>query len=142
MVDDSYNANPLSGARMLESVCGMAADMSRANQADVPLVCVLGEMLELGDAAEEEHENLGRHIAACGARLVIWKGSHGDAVRRGLNEAGFAGSFVEAGAGDVADIVEQHQIHGGVILFKGSRGNRLEESVARFKARAEQPDVI
>ncbi|MFR7888525.1 MAG: glutamate ligase domain-containing protein [Bilophila wadsworthia] len=39
VIDDSYNANPLSFSRMLEAAAEMAGD-----HADRPLVCVLGEM--------------------------------------------------------------------------------------------------
>jgi UDP-N-acetylmuramoyl-tripeptide--D-alanyl-D-alanine ligase len=143
LVDDSYNANPLSCACMLESAAGLAADMARTVQAEVPLVCVLGEMLELGDLAEEEHEKLGRHIAACGPRLVIWKGGQAAAVRYGLHVAGCAGAFVALEqAGDLPGILEEQDVRGGVILFKGSRGNRLEECVAKFKTLAETSDAV
>lgn len=141
VVDDSYNANPLSTARMIES----AADLAVFPPAgiDGPLVCVLGEMLELGELAEPEHEALGEHVARSGARLVVWKGNQGQAVRRGLERAAFAGVFVEAAdAAALPAALDAHGFEGGVILFKGSRGNRLEEFVARLVSGTENQNAV
>ena len=141
VVDDSYNANPLSTARMIES----AADLAVFPPAgiDGTLVCVLGEMLELGDRAEPEHEALGEHVAHSGARLVVWKGNQGQAVRRGLERAAFAGVFVEAADADaLPGALEAHGLDGGVILFKGSRGNHLEEFVTRLVSVTENQNAV
>ena len=51
VIDDSFNANPLSCARMLEAAAELARDRA--------LVCVMGEMLELGDEADREHLRAG-----------------------------------------------------------------------------------
>lgn len=138
VVDDSYNANPLSCARMLEAASELATDFGSGTATTVPLVCVLGEMLELGNLAEEEHENLGRHIAATKAQAVFWVGGHAEAVRRGLVQERFANAFVPL-------VSPQHFLQSwdenslsslpgrGVVLFKGSRGNRLENYVTAFK---------
>jgi len=53
--NDAYNANPDSTAASLESFIHLAADASRR-------VLVLGDMLELGDDAAEQHREVGRHI--------------------------------------------------------------------------------
>ncbi len=141
IVDDSYNANPLSAKRMIESAAELASSPPRG----IPgvLVCVMGEMLELGACAEIEHRALGSWLAMSGARLVAWKGGHGEAVKRGLEQADFSGTFVMFDdPGALPDILRQYGLLGGVMLFKGSRGNRLEECVARLEAGRETGNAV
>ena len=125
-IDDTYNANPLSMRRMLDAAAERAAGRL--------FVPVLGEMLELGSQAAEEHEALGRHLADLKPAAIFWKGGHGENIRAGLtcggytgpwfevyDAAAFASAWAELSHGAFADCKT-----GGVALFKGSRGNRLE----------------
>ena len=128
IIDDSYNANPLSCRRMLEA----AAETAQGN----PLVCVMGEMGELGDVAEREHEQLGRLLAAALPRAIFWTGGHGEAVSGGLQREHYLGKFVPvAGPEEFCRAFERLNLSGGAILFKGSRVNRLEEFVTAFENR-------
>ena len=132
LIDDTYNANPLSMRRMLEAAAEQAGSRS--------FVAVLGAMLELGAQAEAEHEELGRHLARLKPAAVIWKGSCAEDVRRGLDMAGYAGVWQPvADADDFAKVWRDLQSHGleasasacgGVALFKGSRSNKLETLVS------------
>lgn len=132
LIDDTYNANPLSMRRMLEAAAEQAGSR--------PFVAVLGAMLELGAQAALEHEELGRHLARLNPAAVIWKGSCAEDVRRGLNMAGYAGVWQPvADAEDFAKVWRDVQsqgledragTRGGVALFKGSRSNKLETFVA------------
>ncbi len=143
VIDDSYNANPLSFARMLESASEMAGD-----RAGRPLVCVLGEMGELGQLASEEHRTLGRRIAAARPRLVLWKGSYDKEVEAGLEDEHFTGMFSRINA--ETDMFRALEVlssgerrNGGVILFKGSRLNRLETFVSAFtNAQSEESNAL
>ncbi|HBW15954.1 MAG TPA: UDP-N-acetylmuramoylalanyl-D-glutamyl-2, 6-diaminopimelate--D-alanyl-D-alanine ligase [Desulfovibrio sp.] len=124
-IDDTYNANPLSSARMVEAVTEMAAGG--------PLVFVLGEMLELGEEAADAHERLGRQLATTGARAVFWKGGNAEAVAMGLRLGGYGGLF--CAVDDTASFVDRFASLGlasAHVLFKGSRGNRLEVLRAAF----------
>lgn len=140
LIDDSYNSNPLSAARMLES----AGEMARDGKA--PLFLAMGEMLELGGAAESAHRDLGRQMAAAGAKVVIWKGRNaeaGEAVRAGLADGAFDGLFREVSG--LEEFIEAMRLFDGfispdekgrpkgVILFKASRGLRLELWAEAFK---------
>ena len=143
VIDDSYNANPLSFARMLESASEMAGD-----RAGKPFVCVLGEMGELGQLACEEHRTLGRRIAAVRPRLVLWKGAYGEEVEAGLEAERFSGTVVHVNSeADMFRALEvlssEERRNGGVILFKGSRLNRLETLVAAFtSAQLEESNAV
>ncbi len=131
VIDDSYNANPLSFARMLEAAAEMAGD-----RPDRPFVCVLGEMGELGALAEDEHRALGRRVAAARPRAVFWKGGHGDDVAQGLEAERYAGLFSPVASAEdfLHGFASCTAEEGGVILFKGSRANKLEKLVEAFVA--------
>ncbi|MDR2503652.1 MAG: UDP-N-acetylmuramoyl-tripeptide--D-alanyl-D-alanine ligase [Deltaproteobacteria bacterium] len=136
LIDDSYNANPLSTARMLRTAAEMAAETGG------PLVLVLGEMLELGAYAAEAHYTLGRDIAASGAALFFWKGGQVEPLREGLRAGAFQGAFAAlrdkedfaAALPDLRAVFEGGRTGEpkGAILFKGSRGNRLEQLAEEF----------
>ncbi len=127
VVDDSYNANPLSSSRMIEAASLMAREKGE------PLLLIMGEMLELGEGSAAAHYRLGECMAAASPVFVLWKGGQGDAVRRGLEAGGYTGVFsLFTTEADVAALTAEHAPEGGVILFKGSRGNRLERLVAAF----------
>lgn len=133
VIDDSYNANPLSCARVLEAVCELGRDKIK--------VCVMGEMLELGDIAEAEHEALGRALASSGAQAVFWFGGFAAKVRQGLEKEHYSGYFRSLTSPDeflpALTAWEETKKGGkeGLILFKGSRGNKLERLVEAFTKR-------
>ncbi len=128
VVDDSYNANPLSAMRML------SAARALAGEAGIPLILVMGEMLELGAQAEKAHRELGGHMAGALPELVFWKGGHARAVREGLLAGGYAGRFYPVSSGqDFSILLEESGLTEGVVLFKGSRGNHLERLVDTFR---------
>lgn len=122
IIDDTYNANPLSMTRMLDAAVEMAMDAG--------LYAVLGAMGELGDVAQQEHEKLGRHVARSRVRALFWRGSHLEDVRVGLEAENWPGKLYEVQS--VEDFVRAWAAcapRGGVVLCKGSRSNRLEELV-------------
>lgn len=133
VIDDSYNANPLSMRRMLEAASEAAGGK--------PLVVVLGEMLELGDLAEKEHEMLGRELADMRPAAIFWKGGEFDALCTGLERGKFSGFTAQvrdedafrAALGQSGCTPQQ----GGLALFKGSRSNHLETLAAAFAAWAQ-----
>ena len=135
IIDDTYNANPLSMRRMLEA----AAEEARS--AGLPLVAVLGEMGELGQEAARHHEELGSLLGRLRVDAVCWKGGHAEDVYAGFaaenphaearwthvsGPEDFVGAFAAGGKFP----------QGAVVLFKGSRLNRLEELLAALEAAA------
>jgi UDP-N-acetylmuramoyl-tripeptide--D-alanyl-D-alanine ligase len=120
VVDDTYNANPLSMTETMRSAAALANGE--------PLVLVLGEMRELGLAAEAAHEQIGRAAGALKPLAVFWRGGHAQDVARGLASMGFGGAWATV---DDADSFMAHfkklDLRCGVVFFKGSRGTRMEE---------------
>ena len=128
LVDDSYNANPLSMSRMIEAARVMA------DEAELPLVLVLGEMLELGDNAPVAHKELGRIAAEANPMCVFWKGGHKEDVKKGLVQGNYRKEFYPVGGGqDFSLLLEELELEQGLVLFKGSRGNQIERLVDIFR---------
>ena len=122
VIDDAYNANPLSMRRAVDNAVEMAGDGA--------LVLVLGEMGELGGHSAKLHRELGRHLAGTGARAVLWHGGFADEVAEGLGENGQAGLF--ARLQDPRDLrvdLDERGLSGGVVLVKGSRSCKMERYV-------------
>lgn len=129
IIDDVYNANPLSMGRALAS--------ARAESPDAPLILALGEMGELGDAAKSAHRELGREIAAAKPALLFWHGDYLDEVKAGIAEKLAPESAPHIARTEspraIADFWRERGFPtGATILFKGSRANRLEDALAAF----------
>lgn len=120
-IDDTYNANPGSMR---------AAAQVLAQQAGLR-VMVMGDIGELGDAAQQEHHDLGRDIAALPLEVVVAVGAYADATASGAasnavqnNTQAFA---TQADALKyLIQLVEQHQPQQMSFLFKGSRYTHME----------------
>lgn len=129
IIDDTYNANPLSMRRALSEAVDIAAG--------IPLVLVLGDMLELGKEAASAHQELGLFIASLPCAAVFFQGEHNGDVSSGLKHGGFGGKFVKIDAG--FDLLAywkntfQENLDRAVVLFKGSRSTNMEKGLAAFQ---------
>ena len=119
VIDDAYNSNPLSLRCSLQS----ARELSGGG----PFFAFLGDMLELGNEAQEAHRKLGREAAVQGVETLFYKGEHASDAELGYREAGGSGRVREV------DSVEEFlrlwrglDASGGTVLFKASRGCHLE----------------
>jgi UDP-N-acetylmuramoyl-tripeptide--D-alanyl-D-alanine ligase len=114
LIDDCYNANPMSMRAALDDLA-TATDHSRR-------VAVLGDMLELGPAEREFHAEVGQHAAAAGVDVLVTVGPLAAAMRERFDgEAHSAGD-----AGEAAALVRELIRPGDAVLVKGSRGVGLE----------------
>lgn len=130
LIDDSYNANPLSATRMIQAARRMAEDSG------LKLILVMGEMLELGDRAAGAHRELGLTMGLAEPEVVFWKGGHAADVEAGLAEAGYRKRMYPVSGGqDFSLLLEETDLNNTLVLFKGSRGNKLERLVDIMKAR-------
>jgi UDP-N-acetylmuramoyl-tripeptide--D-alanyl-D-alanine ligase len=127
---DCYNANPRSMQAALQTLVEVAGPGSRW--------AVLGDMLELGEASEQLHRQVGRAAAEAGLDGLC---AFGPEARH------LAAGALEAGLGDVEHVLEIEAAlewlrgrcaRGGWVLLKGSRGMRLERLA---RALADEADV-
>jgi UDP-N-acetylmuramoyl-tripeptide--D-alanyl-D-alanine ligase len=126
--NDCYNSNP-------EAVHAML-DVLRATPARRH-IAVLGEMLELGHAAEFLHRQAGRCAAESGLdALIAVQGAAQfmaeEAVRAGMPPQSV--HFFERSDGTAGEFVRQLLQPGDAILFKGSRGVQIERAMEKALA--------
>ena len=125
ILNDCYNSNPRALELMLETLARAPARGRR--------IAVLGEMLELGPASDELHRQAGRRAAAAADHVVGVRGHARflveGAAAAGLDRGRLAFFESAAEAGDyVASLVQP----GDLMLFKGSRGVRLEDALSKL----------
>jgi UDP-N-acetylmuramoyl-tripeptide--D-alanyl-D-alanine ligase len=111
-------------------------------------IAVLGDMLELGDAAEAYHRQLGSLLTTLQISPVFLTGAHAPAVAAGAGATGTTGVSIsiadshEEIARRLVAIVQPHDW----ILFKGSRGMRMEHCMERFRqlrnTRTDMPPAV
>ena len=120
--NDCYNSNPEAAQSMLD-VLGETPAVRR--------IAVLGEMLELGSAAEELHRQVGGYAATRGVDLLI--GVHGAAraMVEAARQAGVEAQFFEDPA-EAGERARQVARPGDAVLFKGSRGVKVEKALERL----------
>ncbi len=127
LIDDTYNASPASTRAALK----VLADLGPGRR-----VAVLGNMFELGAEAEEGHRQVGREAAACGVDLLVTVGElarwiAGEAVRAGLSPEGVLSFDDKSG---VSAALKERVRPGDLVLFKGSRGMKMEELLAALES--------
>lgn len=122
VINDAYNASPASMAAALEVLAQVASGRKGA---------VLGDMLELGSVAQEEHLQLGRRAARAGLAYLVVVGEHSGHVGQGAREAGMAADAIHVASGweDAAQLLESLSQAGDTVLVKASRGLGLERVV-------------
>ena len=123
IISDCYNAGPES----------MAAALAVLGKRPGRRIAVLGDMLELGDCAWAEHYRIGR-IAAENAEVIFAYGPNAGRVVGGAITGGKSTNAAreytthEAMAKDLKNLCKP----GDVLLFKGSRGMRMENVLELF----------
>lgn len=117
LIDDCYNANPMSMRAALEDLAVTAERDRHARR-----VAVLGDMLELGEEERVFHVQLGRQAQSAGVDLLVTVGPQAAA----MSET-FAGTVHRArDANEAAQLVPPLLESGDVVLVKGSRAVGLE----------------
>lgn len=126
VVNDSYNANPGSVRKAIEAFVESFSNKR--------LCVVLGDMLELGEISTSEHEKLGKFLAGFPFSKVILFGSQSKFTWHGATKALMDESLVThcRDKESLLQAVEASLKPGTAILFKASRGMRLEETIKKM----------
>jgi UDP-N-acetylmuramoyl-tripeptide--D-alanyl-D-alanine ligase len=113
VVNDCYNANPMSMRAALDDLAASASGRR---------VAVLGDMLELGPDELRFHEEIGAHARAAGVDLLVTVGPRAAAMG-----AAFGGDVhgVDT-AGEALALLPDLLEDGDTVLVKASRGVGLE----------------
>jgi UDP-N-acetylmuramoyl-tripeptide--D-alanyl-D-alanine ligase len=118
VLDDCYNANPMSMRAALTELRAVAASAPAPRRP----VAVLGDMLELGPSERDYHLALGEQASAAGVDLLITVGPLASAATERFDGEAHAVADAEEAAALAGELVQ----HGDVVLVKGSRGVGLE----------------
>ncbi|MEZ6063401.1 MAG: UDP-N-acetylmuramoyl-tripeptide--D-alanyl-D-alanine ligase [Planctomycetaceae bacterium] len=132
VIDDTYNASPASVAA--------AADLLQHWSTSARRLLVLGDMLELGDQAEEFHFSVGARLAQASIDHVLVFGSHATDTAEGFLESGGrpGGISVFEDVSTLLAILDVQLSPGDVVLVKGSRSLQMERVIAALRAAHEQ----
>jgi UDP-N-acetylmuramoyl-tripeptide--D-alanyl-D-alanine ligase len=112
VVNDCYNANPMSMRAALDDLAASASGRR---------VAVLGDMLELGPDEARFHAEVGAHARAAGVDLLVAVGPRAAHFADGYGEV-VALPDAQAAAETVPDLLQP----GDTVLLKASRGVGLE----------------
>jgi len=127
LIDESYNANPVS---MAAAIASLAARRDVARR-----LIALTDMLELGPESRRYHAQLAAPIAAAGVDLVFCAGEMMGALWESL-PAARRGAYAAA-APDLTDAIAEAVRPGDVVMVKGSNGSHAGRIVAALAARFE-----
>lgn len=128
LLDDSYNANPDSVAAALRALAAMPARRR---------IAVLGDMLELGGSAVDEHRAAGRLAAELGTDVVLASGGYGGevaAAAQASGSRGIAAADIEEAAARLDELLQE----GDVVLLKGSNASGVWRLADRLAEQEEQ----
>lgn len=124
LINDSYNSNPRALDAMVDALLAIPVEGRH--------IVVAGEMLELGREGEALHYACGCRMGQRGVDTVLGVRGLAQAIVTGATEAGAEAVFVtspeEAGAWVKANVRA-----GDAVLFKASRGVRLERAFAALE---------
>jgi UDP-N-acetylmuramoyl-tripeptide--D-alanyl-D-alanine ligase len=120
LLNDCYNANPGSVAMALKTLAELR---NRGRTA-----AALGDMLELGAVAAQEHRKIGRLAAQSGVDYLVIYGNFRLEVAAGAREGGLAEAriFPIAHLAEGARVLEELLGPGDWLLVKGSRAMHME----------------
>lgn len=123
LVEDCYNASPDSVRAAVEVLCGMSAGTK---------TLVFGDMLELGDISEQAHREVGELVASKGIDRFYTYGKMAALAAQTAEEcgAGIVKAFDDKLA--LAGLLKETLVSGDAVLFKASRGMKLEDVIIGF----------
>ena len=120
LLDDSYNANPDSVKCAIDTL--LQTEGKRH-------LCMLGNMLELGENSRQMHFDVGRYALEKGVDLVLTSGEYAQEMSRAAGEKGRAFETREALIEAFPNILQPDDC----ILIKASKGSHFETVTAALK---------
>jgi UDP-N-acetylmuramoyl-tripeptide--D-alanyl-D-alanine ligase len=121
IIDESYNANPISVRASLEHVENLTTSGRK--------IFVFADMLELGDQAEYYHRSIAPMILRCSFDLIYTYGELAFITGQTCREAGHRGVLQFTDIDELKDRLGQEVQKGDLILVKGSRRMKLERAI-------------
>jgi len=118
VIDDTYNANPLSVSAAIEVLAGMQGDT----------FLVLGDMAELGSDADKLHAEIGVKAKQAGITQLFATGRLSESTADAFGENG----FYFKNKNELIKALKKALSGSETVLIKGSRSAAMEEVVERI----------
>ena len=121
IINDTYNASPDSMKAAIDVLC----DISKGRRS----VAVLGDMLELGSYLKVEHTKIGEYIGTKNVDCVVTVGNASKYIAKALENMGHNEVYSFSSNKEATEFLNNFLKDGDVVLFKASRGMKLEELI-------------
>ena len=131
IVNDTYNSNPDSVKAALQTMMSIQADGKR--------IAVLGDMLEMGVNAEEQHKRIGRVVTNAKVDYLLTYGPLSIHTHEAA-AVSFKSHYLQKNM--LAEYLAELISPGDVVLVKGSRGMKMEDIVLFLKERFAVPQPV
>ncbi|OHA50322.1 MAG: hypothetical protein A2Z62_01595 [Candidatus Terrybacteria bacterium RIFCSPLOWO2_02_42_20] len=133
--DDSYNSSPIAVEAAVEVLSEYPAKRR---------IAVLGDMKELGEFSQSEHERIGEMLRAKGVWLLFTVGLEAKFIAEGARRSGFDAFkiFEFSGSAEAGEAVKKIIQEGDLILVKGSQSARMEKVVEKIMAHPEDKENL
>ena len=127
LINDAYNANPNS--------MGLALETLKEVKGEGRAIAVLGDMLELGEFAEEAHQQLGRKVSELSIDFLLALGKEAAVVVESAIRHKFPleRTKVVESHSEAVSVLREMIRNGDWILVKGSRGMAMEKVVEALR---------
>lgn len=122
VIEDCYNASPDSQKAGLNSLCKIAKGRK---------IAVLGDMLELGDYSETAHRDVGKYAAESKVDILYTCGEQSLFMADSAKKAGLSNVLAFTDKNELANSLLSEIKLGDTMLFKASRGMKLEEIIEK-----------
>lgn len=127
-IEDCYNASPDSMKAGITTLAGIKACKK---------IAVLSDMLELGEYSEQAHYDVGRMAAENKIDYLLCVGSDAKYIVDGAKDNGLDSAYLFDSKQSLTDKLFEITQKGDAVLFKASRGMKLEEVISEIYKRWE-----
>lgn len=125
IIEDCYNASPDSMAAAIDVVISTKCSGKR--------ICVFGDMLELGEISEQAHVDVGKLAARSHVDMLLCYGEKARDIKRGAIIVGMKNVLHFDDKKRLAEHIASVIQSGDVIVYKASRGIKMEEVVSAVR---------
>ena len=119
-IEDCYNASPDSMRAAIKTLSNIKGNKK---------IAVLGDMLELGDYAKTAHTNVGAMVGENKIDYLFAYGNDAKYYVEGAKQSGVKNAFLFDDKEKLSDMLLKTASLGDAVLFKGSRGMKLEDVI-------------
>lgn len=119
VIEDCYNASPDSQRAALNVISSMAAERK---------IAVLGDMLELGEYSNKAHREVGEYAAEKNIDLLLCYGKEAKNIADSAKSKGVNVKHFTDKSALFTELLKELK-SGDAVLFKASRGMKLEEVI-------------